>query len=145
LDFAQIVAINKFDKKGAEDALRDVKKQFQRNHERFNESPENMPVYPTRASQFNDAGTNQLYKALMAKLNDLNGNFESNLAFDKVAKEQITAVIPPKRVRYLSEIVEKNHSYDKWADEQSKLAQEIYALDISSKILSEENKSFDLE
>ncbi len=146
LDFADIVAINKFDKKGAEDALRDVKKTYQRNHERFNESPENMPVYPTRASQFNDAGTNQLYKALMARLNEFtNGDFESQLAFDKVAKEQVTAVIPPKRIRYLSEIVENNQHYDKWAGEQSKLAQEIYALDISTKILNEENKSFDLE
>ena len=146
LDFADIVAINKFDKKGAEDALRDVKKTYQRNHERFSESPENMPVYPTRASQFNDAGTNQLYKALMAKLNEFtNGNFESQLAFDKVAKEQVTAVIPPKRIRYLSEIVENNQEYDKWANEQSKLAQEIYALDISSKLLNESNKNSDLE
>ena len=146
LDFADIVAINKFDKKGAEDALRDVKKTYQRNHERFNESPENMPVYPTRASQFNDAGTNQLYKALMAKLNEFSkGNFESNLGFDKVAKEQVTAVIPPKRIRYLSEIVENNQDYDKWAEEQSKLAQEVYALDISTKILSEEGKSSELE
>jgi len=146
LDFADIVAINKFDKKGAEDALRDVKKTYQRNHERFNESPENMPVYPTRASQFNDAGTNQLYKALMAKLNEFSkGNFESNLAFDKVAKEQVTAVIPPKRVRYLSEIVENNQDYDKWAEEQSKLAQEVYALEISTKILSEEGQASNLE
>ena len=146
LDFADIVAINKFDKKGAEDALRDVKKTYQRNHERFSESPENMPVYPTRASQFNDAGTNQLYKALIAKLNEFSkGNFESNLAFDKVAKEQVTAVIPPKRVRYLSEIVENNQDYDKWAEEQSKLAQEVYALEISAKILSEEGQASNLE
>ena len=146
LDFAQIVAINKFDKKGAEDALRDVKKTFQRNHERFNESPENMPVYPTRASQFNDAGTNQLYKALMNRLNEYsNGKFESNLTFDKVAKEQVTAVIPPKRNRYLSEIVENNHSYDKWADAQSEIAQEIYALELSTKVLKYNNQSIDLE
>lgn len=145
LDFAEIVAINKFDKKGADDALRDVKKQFQRNHERFTESPENMPVYPTRASQFNDAGTNQLYKALMSRLNEItNGKFDSNLTFDKVAKEQVTAVIPPKRVRYLSEIVENNHSYDKWVNEQSELAQEVYALDISSKLLRKENENSDL-
>lgn len=146
LDYAEIVAINKFDKKGAEDALRDVKKQFQRNHERFSESPSDMPVYPTRASQFNDAGTNELYKTLMNRLNEFSsGKFESNLAFDKVAKEQVTAVIPPKRIRYLSEIVENNHSYDKWANEQSEIAQEVYALEISSKILKKSNQNIDLE
>ncbi|HUH34289.1 MAG TPA: methylmalonyl-CoA mutase family protein [Moheibacter sp.] len=146
LDYAEIVTLNKFDKKGAEDALRDIKKQYQRNHERFDEAPENMPVYPTRASQFNDAGTNDLYKALMEKLNEIStGNFPSNLSFDKVAKEQVTAVIPAKRIRYLSEIVENNHHYDRWAKEQSQLAQEAYALDLSAKILNDENKALDLE
>lgn len=146
LDYAEIVAVNKFDKKGAQDALRDVKKTYQRNHERFSESPDNMPVYPTRASQFNDAGTNQLYKALMVKIDEYSGGkFESNLTFDKVAKEQLESVIPPKRVRYLSEIVENNHSYDKWADEQSQLAQEVYALNLSEQILTKAGKTSDLE
>lgn len=146
LDYAEIVAVNKFDKKGAQDALRDVKKTYQRNHERFSESPDNMPVYPTRASQFNDAGTNQLYKALMVKIDEYSGGkFESNLTFDKVAKEQLESVIPPKRVRYLSEIVENNHSYDKWADEQSQLAQEVYALNLSEQILAKAGKTSDLE
>lgn len=146
LDYADIVTLNKFDKKGAEDALRDIKKQYQRNHERFSESPADMPVYPTRASQFNDAGTNLLYKALMDKLNEYaEGKFESNLSFDKVAKEQLTAVIPPRRIRYLSEIVENNHEYDQWSEEQSKLAQEAYALETSIQILKEENQDFDLD
>lgn len=146
LDYAEIVAINKFDKKGAEDALRDVKKQYQRNHDRFNESPENMPVYPTRASQFNDAGTNALYKALINRLNEIsNGNFESTLEFGPVAKEQTQAIIPPKRNRYLSEIVENNQSYDQWANEQAKLAQEAYALELSSKLVNDSNLNTELE
>ncbi len=146
LDYAEIVTLNKFDKKGAEDALRDIKKQYQRNHERFNEPFDDMPVYPTRASQFNDAGTNSLYKALMNKLNEFtNGNFESTLDFDRVAKEQLTSVIPPRRVRYLSEIVETNHEYDQWAEKQAAIAQQAYALEEASKILKEENKDIDLE
>ncbi|MFA7688373.1 MAG: methylmalonyl-CoA mutase family protein [Moheibacter sp.] len=146
LDYAQIVAINKFDKKGAEDALRDVKKQYQRNHERFSESPDKMPVYPTRASQFNDAGTNSLYKALVNRLNEIaEGKFNSTLEFGPVAKEQTQAIIPPKRNRYLSEIVENNQSYDEWANEQAKLAQEAYALEISSKLISESNLHSELD
>ena len=146
LDYAEIVAINKFDKKGAEDALRDVKKQYQRNHERFTEQYDEMPVYPTRASQFNDAGTNSLYKVLMQKVNAYSdGKFDSELSFGKVAKEQLSSIIPARRVRYLSEIVETNQNYDQWAKEQSKIAQEAYALDLSSQILGEENKSTNLE
>ena len=146
LDYAEMVAINKFDKKGAEDALRDVKKQYQRNHGRFTEQYEDMPVYPTRASQFNDAGTNTLYKELMTKVNAFSeGKFGSELSFGKVAKEQLSSIIPARRVRYLSEIVETNHKYDAWAKEQSQLAQEAYALDLSAQILKEENKSSDLE
>ena len=146
LDYAEIVAINKFDKKGAEDALRDVKKQYQRNHERFSESPDKMPVYPTRASQFNDAGTNSLYKALVNRLNEIaEGKFNSTLEFGPVAKEQTQAIIPPKRNRYLSEIVENNQSYDEWANEQAKLAQEAYALEISSKLISESNLHSELD
>jgi methylmalonyl-CoA mutase len=146
LDYAEIVAINKFDKKGAEDALRDVKKQYQRNHERFDVMPDEMPVYPTRASQFNDAGTNNLYKALVNRLNEIaKGNFNSTLEFGPVAKEQTQAIIPPKRNRYLSEIVENNQTYDQWANEQAKLAQEAYALELSSKLLTDANLNSELE
>ena len=145
LDYAEIIVLNKFDKKGAEDALRDIKKQYQRNHERFTESPDNMPVFPTRASQFNDAGTNALYKALMENLNEkTNGKFNSEISFGKVAKEQLTSVIPAKRVRYLSEIVENNRQYDKWAEEQSQLAQEAYVLDYSAQLMKNQSVA-DLE
>lgn len=145
LDYAQIIALNKFDKKGAEDALRDVKKQFQRNHQLFNQNYEDMPVFPSRASMFNDAGTNQLYKAIVGKINEFSGGkFVSGLKFEKSSKEHLESIIPSKRVRYLSEIVENNKSYDKWADEQSKIAQEVYALDVSIKVLKNEKQDFDL-
>ena len=69
LDFADLIALNKFDKRGALDALRDVKKQYQRNHNRWHDDPDSMPVYGTIASQFNDPGTNSLYKAIIEMLN----------------------------------------------------------------------------
>lgn len=146
LDYADLVAVNKFDKKGAEDALRDVKKQYQRNHHRFDEDPRNMPVYPTRASQFNDAGTNLFYKSLMDRLNAFSpGQFESQIQFDRIGDEQSVSLIPGRRVRYLSEIVESNQHYDKEAEEQSEIAREAYALDVSSKILRQQNSDIDLE
>lgn len=128
LDFADIIAINKFDKRGAQDALRDVQKQFQRNHTRFDEPTENMPVHGTIASQFNDPGTNRLYKRLMAivqeKTNtDLVSNFDSS--------EEITEklfIIPPKRNRYLAEIAENNRSYDEWAEAQANQAQKFQSV-----------------
>jgi methylmalonyl-CoA mutase len=73
LDFADIVAINKFDKRGSLDAIRDVKKQYQRNHKLFSADPETMPVYGTTASQFNDIGVNELYKALISKIHEKTG------------------------------------------------------------------------
>lgn len=73
LDFADIVALNKFDKRGSLDALRDFKKQYQRNHQFFDQSPDDMPVYGSIASQFNDPGTNNLYKALMDKIVERTG------------------------------------------------------------------------
>lgn len=128
LDFADIVVINKFDKRGALDALRDVKKQYQRNHKLFDKDPETMPVFGTIASQFNDPGTNTMYKSLMdivaAKTGvALHSTFEvSNEMSEKIY------IIPPKRTRYLSEISENNRNYDKWAKEQSAIAQKLFGI-----------------
>jgi methylmalonyl-CoA mutase len=129
LDFADIIAINKFDKKGANDALRDVKKQYQRNHDLWHEDPSTMPVFGTIASQFNDPGTNALYKALIAKINE-----KTSVKLDSTSKlitgdSEKIYIIPPSRVRYLAEIAENNRSYDKWAIVQSELATKAYALD----------------
>jgi len=128
LDFADLVAINKFDKRGAQDALRDVRKQFQRNRLRFDEDPSQMPVYGTIASQFNDPGTNALYRALMDKLAEKTGApLESSFAPALGESEKIY-IIPPRRVRYLSEIAETSRRYDSWVDEQVGLARQLFGL-----------------
>ncbi|SDS12099.1 methylmalonyl-CoA mutase [Formosa sp. Hel1_31_208] len=128
LDFADLVAINKFDKRGSLDALRDVKKQYMRNNNLWDIPQEDLPVFGTIASQFNDPGMNTLYKAIMDKLvektdTDLNSTFQiSNEMSEKIF------VIPPSRTRYLSEIAETNRSYDKTADEQVEVAQRLYGI-----------------
>ena len=128
LDFADLIAINKFDKRGALDALRDVKKQYQRNHKLFEQDPETMPVYGTIASQFNDPGVNSLYAQLLATLNErTNSNFQTSFEKEEDESEKIY-IIPPKRVRYLSEIAENNRQYDEWAIKQAEVAQKLYGI-----------------
>jgi len=137
LDFADLISINKFDKKGSLDALRDVQKQYQRNNQRFDDKVEDMPVYGTIASQFNDPGANSLYKAIMDKFSEKElGNFNSSFEITDEMSEKIF-VIPPARVRYLSEISEKNRAYDKWANDQKDIAQKLYALQKSLEILTD--------
>ncbi|MBX2845134.1 MAG: methylmalonyl-CoA mutase family protein [Saprospiraceae bacterium] len=128
LDFADLVALNKFDKRGGLDALRDVKKQYQRNHGLWETDTSLMPVFGTIASQFNDPGMNRLFHALMSTLTaktEAEFDVEAPNETDESAKNNI---IPPKRVRYLSEIADGNRSYDTWVEEQSQLAQQLYAL-----------------
>ena len=129
LDFADIIAINKFDKRGALDALRDVKKQYQRNHQLFDENPENMPVYATIASQFNDPGTNALYRSLMDMVVKRTGakNLQSHFTVKGEMSEKIY-IIPPNRTRYLSEIAENNRAYDEQALSQAEIAQKLFGL-----------------
>ncbi|WP_205685575.1 methylmalonyl-CoA mutase family protein [Flavipsychrobacter stenotrophus] len=128
LDFADVVVINKFDKRGALDSLRDVKKQYQRNHKLFDTDPEKMPVYGTIASQFNDPGTNTMYKALMDVVATKTGApLVSQYKISDEMSEKIY-IIPPSRTRYLSEISENNRKYDKWAKDQSTVAQKLYGI-----------------
>ncbi|WP_276132761.1 methylmalonyl-CoA mutase family protein [Polluticoccus soli] len=128
LDFADIVVINKFDKRGAMDALRDVKKQFQRNHKLFDKNPDDMPVFGTIASQFNDPGTNTMYKSLMDLVVSKTGAaLNSNFHISNEMSEKIY-IIPPARTRYLSEISENNRKYDKWAKDQSAVAQKLFGI-----------------
>src|SRR4029453_12675402 len=106
LDFADFVAINKFDRKGAQDALRDVRKQFQRNREAWKVAPDEMPVCGTMASRFNDDGVTALYQALVAKLK-AKGLKLAPGKLPTVATRQSTAqhaIVPAARVRYLAEI-----------------------------------------
>ncbi|WP_026775219.1 methylmalonyl-CoA mutase family protein [Polaribacter sp. Hel_I_88] len=128
LDFADLVAINKFDKRGALDAVRDVKKQYMRNNNLWDVHMDDMPVFGTIASQFNDPGMNTLYKSIMDKLVEkTNADLKSTMEITKEMSEKIF-VIPPARVRYLSEIAESNRSYDDTVDEQVLVAQKLYGI-----------------
>ncbi|MCD6010252.1 MAG: methylmalonyl-CoA mutase [Flavipsychrobacter sp.] len=128
LDFADLVVINKFDKRGAMDALRDVKKQYQRNHKLFDKKSDDMPVYGTIASQFNDPGTNSMYKSLMDMLSHKTGApLESKYEITDEMSEKVY-IIPPARTRYLSEISENNRKYDKWAKDQGAVAQKLFSI-----------------
>ncbi|WP_017498562.1 methylmalonyl-CoA mutase family protein [Flavobacterium sp. WG21] len=128
LDFADLVALNKFDKRGALDAIRDVKKQYQRNHNLWDKNPDEMPVFGTIASQFNDPGMNTLYKAIMDKIVEkTQSELKSTFQITKEMSEKIF-VIPPHRTRYLSEIAENNRSYDEIAASQQKVAQKLYGI-----------------
>jgi methylmalonyl-CoA mutase len=128
LDFADLVAINKFDKRGALDALRDVKKQYQRNHQLWDANPETLPVFGTIASQFNDPGMNNLYKAIMDKIHEkTESGLQSDFHISKEMSEKIF-VIPPHRTRYLSEIAENNRKYDETASAQQNVAQKLYGI-----------------
>jgi methylmalonyl-CoA mutase len=128
LDFADLVAINKFDKRGALDALRDVKKQYQRNHGLWHEDAEKLPVYGTIASQFNDPGMNTLYQKIMTALAEkTDSQLQSEYHISEEMSEKIY-VIPPARVRYLSEIAESNRSYDQTVEAQVEVAQKLYGI-----------------
>ncbi|MBT3209212.1 MAG: methylmalonyl-CoA mutase family protein [Bacteroidetes bacterium] len=136
LDFADIIALNKFDKRGGLDALRDVKKQFQRNQMLFEVDFEEMPVYGTIASQFNDPGVNQLYKALVEKVKEKsNIDLKSSMTPSNEMSEKLF-IIPPHRTRYLSEISETARNYNNWVEDQSNIAQKLYSLQMSKQILS---------
>ena len=131
LDFANVIALNKFDKRGGLDALRDVRKQYQRNHNLWDESVDSMPVYGTIASQFNDPGMNSLYKVIMDKIVSMtNAPLVSSLVITSEMSEKIY-VIPPERTRYLSEISENNRAYDNWVNKQVEVAENLYGLHLS--------------
>ncbi|MEZ5041306.1 MAG: methylmalonyl-CoA mutase family protein [Saprospiraceae bacterium] len=133
LDFADIVVLNKFDKSGAEDALRDVKKQYQRNHDLWEQTVDEMPVYGTIASQFNDAGTNVLFKALVEKL--FPGKL-AQLAETLPLSSQKIAIIPPSRVRYLSEITAAIRQYDAETEAQSEIARKLFGIKVTKDCLT---------
>ena len=128
LDFADMVALNKFDKRGALDAIRDVKKQYQRNHNLWDADVETMPIFGTIASQFNDPGMNTLYKSIMDKIVEKTGaDLKSTFQITREMSEKVF-VIPPHRTRYLSEIAENNRKYDETALTQVDVAQKLYGI-----------------
>jgi isobutyryl-CoA mutase len=137
LDFADLIALNKFDKRGGLDALRDVKKQYQRNNMLFDEDIDNMPVYGTIASQFNDPGVNHLYSALIALINEkTDANFKSTGHVLSEMSEKIF-IIPPRRTRYLSEISDTVRNYNQWALKQSEVADRLYSIQKTVQTLGE--------
>ncbi|MCU7618369.1 methylmalonyl-CoA mutase family protein [Chryseobacterium sp. PBS4-4] len=142
LDYADLVALNKSDKRGALDALQAVRKQFQRNHLLWESPLDDMPVYATKASQFNDHGTTDLYNRLVEKVNDKFLDLNLQGFVEQEVSEDIT-IIPPKRVRYLSEIVENNRIYDANVEKQAELARKMYHIEGVKKFLS--NETLDTE
>jgi len=141
LDFADVIALNKFDKRGALDALRDVRKQYQRNHNLWDKPLDEMPVHGTIASQFNDPGMNTLYKIVMDKVVEKTGaSLASTFEITREMSEKIF-VIPPDRTRYLSEISENNRTYDQWVDQQVEVANQLQGLQSSIDTLAKSNLS----
>ncbi|MCW9706521.1 methylmalonyl-CoA mutase family protein [Fodinibius salsisoli] len=128
LDLAELVVLNKFEKKGSLDALRDVRKQMKRNRGAWDLKADEMPVYPTIAAQFNDEGVNRLFKALVNEINDYYSlNWETQIYSNPEPAEDIQAqaIIPGKRQRYLSEISESIRDYHSWAEDQVEIAEKL--------------------
>ncbi|MFC1664095.1 fused isobutyryl-CoA mutase/GTPase IcmF [Pseudomonadota bacterium] len=139
LDFADFVAINKFDRRGAEDALRDVKKQVQRNRQAFGEDPASMAVFGTNAAHFNDRGVSELYLAVRQQLQKL-GLKESDRRVQvgkKTEDQERSALIPGNRQRYLAEIAEQVRNYHERVVDQSSIARALQQLQESNRMLSE--------
>lgn len=128
LDYADVIAINKFDKSGALDALHDVRKQYKRNHGLWSAKDEELPVIGTIAAQFNDTGINELFEKLMVTIKTKTGVEFGHVEVHAHLKDTTTKsqIIPPKRVRYLSEISDANRTYDAWVKEQCALASQLY-------------------
>jgi len=142
LDFADMIAINKFDKRGAKDALRDVKKQYMRNHQLWETPIEELPVFGTIASQFNDPGMNTLYRKLMDKIVERTDAKQLKSDFHNADEmSEKIFIIPPNRTRYLSEISENNRQYDRWVNAQCTLASKLHGLQQSIDLLKNKDTS----
>ncbi|MBS1612570.1 MAG: methylmalonyl-CoA mutase family protein, partial [Bacteroidetes bacterium] len=129
LDYADVIAINKFDKAGALDALADVRKQYKRNHNQFMAKDEELPIVGTIAAQFNDPGVNNLFSKLIAALEKKAGINWGEVQAAPVQGGSVGArIIPPARVRYLAEIAENNEGYDQWVNDQCAIASKLYKL-----------------
>ncbi|MCS6929368.1 MAG: methylmalonyl-CoA mutase family protein [Saprospiraceae bacterium] len=135
LDFADLIAINKFDKRGALDALRDVRKQVQRNRGAWSTPVDQMPVIGCIASQFNDPGVNQLYRRLIDLLNEkCNAGLVSHFQAPEEMSEKVY-IIPPSRTRYLSEIAEVARKYDRDVEQQVNIARQLWGLKCTIELL----------
>lgn len=138
LDFADVIAINKSDKRGAADALRDVKKQYARNHKLWEAGSDELPVFGTMASQFNDTGVNQLFNHLIGLINQKSGKEFQLYSIGAEDEQSRSLIIPPARVRYLSEISETIRAYNALSEEMADKAQELQSLQQASTLLINE-------
>ena len=147
LDFADFVAINKFDRKGSQDALRDVAKQYQRNRELWTVSTEQMPVFGTQASRFNDDGVTALYQGLLSRLAEQGLKVQAG----KLAPSTIrfssgrNAIVPPARSRYLAEIADTVRAYHRFTEKQVNLVRERQQLTEAKRMLAAAGKSADID
>lgn len=143
LDFADIVAINKFEKRGALDAYRDVCKQFKRNHQLFDTPDDELPVVGTMASQFNDPGMNKLFSDLISTVLKKTGvEFHIKMELINNLSEK-NHIIPPDRTRYLAEIVEASSDYNSWVNTQCKIAQQLFQVKGTLSLCSENKVAFE--
>ncbi|WP_210364518.1 fused isobutyryl-CoA mutase/GTPase IcmF [Bacillus sp. REN3] len=144
IDFADLIVINKFERKGSEDARRQVQKQYQRSHVLFEKDLDEMPVYGTIASQFNDPGTNALFAALIEKINEKAGtDWTTSFSTDAVVEKQ-NVIIPNDRRYYLREISETVRNYHRHAAEQAEIARRLFQLDGTIEAVKEREKNGEL-
>ncbi|WP_394187152.1 fused isobutyryl-CoA mutase/GTPase IcmF [Metabacillus halosaccharovorans] len=141
LDYADLVVINKFERKGSEDAKRQVQKQYQRSRMLFDKPLDDMPVYGTIASQFNDLGTNTLFAKILELINEKSGlNWQSTLPVVKEVEKQ-NVIIPPERRYYLREISETVRNYHHHAEKQADLATKLFQIKGTIDALTEHEKN----
>lgn len=139
IDYADFIVINKFEQKGSEDALNQVRKQYERSHMLFHQDKDKFPVFGTIASQFNDAGTNALFAALIDKLNEAYG-WNEKIGFERnIISEKQNSIITNERRHYLREIASHIRSYHKKTEEQSSIARKLYQLEGARGLLEDEN------
>ncbi|RYY31685.1 MAG: methylmalonyl-CoA mutase [Chitinophagaceae bacterium] len=145
LDYADVIAINKFDKAGALDAFSDVKKQYKRNHGIWN-TTDDLPVFGTVASQFNDPGVNRLFDALMAGIEKKTGvQFVKTAPEQKPGQHSSQLILPAHRVRYLSEITADIHKHKEWINNQAALASQLYQVEGTLRLITDQQTSTTLE
>jgi methylmalonyl-CoA mutase len=140
LDYADVIAINKFDKAGALDALMEVRKQYKRNHNLFTAKDEDLPIFSSMASKFGDDGVNKLFVKLLDTLEKKSGVLFQDGRIKNDINGTIGGIIPPNRVRYLSEITESIARYDQWVKEQSAIATQLYQLNGAAALMEGDTK-----
>ncbi|RYF85034.1 MAG: methylmalonyl-CoA mutase, partial [Chitinophagaceae bacterium] len=138
LDYADLVCLNKFDKSGALDALADVRKQYKRNHGLWTAKDEELPIIGTMASKFNDDGINHLFELLLAKIEAKTKVQFGTYQFAKTS-DVSPSIIPPARVRYLSEISDNNRQYDQLVSDQAGIASKLYRLEGAHEVMSDKD------